>query len=98
MKGRSGGDLGRQLGLNILDLTPEHEGLQDLMQAMNHDNSLLSLQPLILLLGALCSLPQGVPKPFCERTFVIKDLQWCTMSGIVSSRMQGKLSDSILKI
>ena len=65
--------LGGEFALDILYLAPEHEGLQDLMQSMNDNHSLLHGH-VILPCGPWCSLPKAVPKPFCKLVLVIKHL------------------------
>lgn len=65
--------LGWQLGLDIFYLSPEHERLKNLMESVNHYNSLLSFQPFILCLR-ICCLTQTLPKPLCESALVIKNL------------------------
>lgn len=91
--------LWRKLGLHVLHLTPQHEGLQDLVQAVDDNNPFLSFQPFIFLLGPLCTFAQRVPKPFCEGALIIEDLQqgmsenprkyqqkvWLTVSNILGS-------------
>ena len=67
------GYLGGKLALNVLYLAPEHEGLQDLMQSVNDNYSLLHGY-IILPTGPRGSLPKAVTKPLCKLVLVIKHL------------------------
>ena len=87
--------LWRKLGLHVLHLTPQHEGLQDLVQAVDDNNPFLSLQPLIFLLGPLCTFAQGIPEPFCEGAFVIKDLRQCMLSGLPKTSQRNDMNSLV---
>ena len=66
--------LGRKLALYVLHLSPEHEGLQDLMQAMDDDHALLHGN-IILPARSWSSLAKAIPEPLCKLVLVIKHLQ-----------------------
>jgi len=68
------GYLGGKLALNILYLAPEHEGLQDLMQSVDDNHSLLHGH-VILPSSPGCSLAKAVTKPLCKLVLVIKYLR-----------------------
>ena len=63
-----------QLPFHILHLPPEHEGLQNLMQAVDDHHTLLRGN-IILPSRSRSSLTKAVPKPLCKLVFVIKHLQ-----------------------
>ena len=67
-----GKHLGRQLPLHILDLSPEHEGLQDLMQPVYDHHTLLHGH---IILTARCILAKAVPEPLRKLILVIKHLK-----------------------
>lgn len=66
--------LGRQLALNVLDLPAQHEGLQDLVQAVDDHHALLCRQPLIRA-AACSSFAQRIPEPLRKGCLVIKHLR-----------------------
>lgn len=69
--GQHGKHLGRELPLDILDLSPEHEGLQNLMQPVYDHHTLLHGH---IILTARCILAKAVPKPLRKLIFVIEHL------------------------
>ena len=62
--------LGRELALNVLNLPPQHEGLQDLVQPVHHHHPLLRLQPVV----RPCAAVLAVPKPLAKDLLVVKHL------------------------
>ena len=69
--GQHGKHLGRQLPLYILDLSSEHEGLQDLMQPVYDHHTLLHGH---IILAPWCILAKAVPKPLRKLILVIEHL------------------------
>ena len=65
--------LGGKLALNVLYLAPEHEGLQDLMQSVDDNHSLLHGY-IILPSSPGGSLAEAVTKPLGKLVLVIKHL------------------------
>ena len=76
--------LGGKLALNVLYLAPEHEGLQDLMQSVNDNHSLLHGY-IILPSRPGGSLAEAVTKPLGKLVLVIKHL---SRAGRVQSDWQ----------
>ena len=72
--------LGWELALHILDLPPQHEGLQDLVQPVHHHHPLLGLQPVV----RPCAAVLAVPKPLAEDLLVVKHLHTCLASSVIS--------------
>ena len=65
--------LGGQFALHILDLAPEHEGLQNLVQPVNDHHPLLHGH-VVLPCSPWGSPAKAVPKPFGKLVLVIKYL------------------------
>ena len=65
--------LGWELALHVLDLAPEHEGLQDLVQAVDDDHALLHGH-VVLPPRPGGRLAKAVAKPLSKLVLVVKDL------------------------
>lgn len=69
----------RQRALHVLDLAPQHEGLQDLVQPVDDHHPLL-LQPLC---AAVVAAAQRLPEPVVEGRLVVEYLEHTQLALLV---------------